>query len=126
MTLGGTVAVVTGALVVASGVSCLSLLNDKFNVLGASPGGQSIVYKTESASESKSDKWETAATALASLSNSDIGSRAPAGGGKYRVASLQINDRFASGGSSAGESKSFPLHRFSDDTSVLTRGRSGG
>jgi hypothetical protein len=125
MTLGGTVAVVTSALVVASGVSCLSLLNDKFNVLDTAPGGQSIAYKTESASESKSNKWETAETAMASLANSDIGTRAPAGGGKYRVASLQINDRPAAGGATAGGSKGFPLYRFSDDASVLSRGRSG-
>src|ERR1700704_3602100 len=124
MTLGGTVMVVTAALVVAGGVSGVSLLNDKFSGLDAAPGGQSIAYKTESASESKSNKWETAETALASLSNSDIGTRSPAGGGKYRVASLQINDRRSPGVPAAGERKAFPLYRFTDDASVLAQGRS--
>src|SRR6516225_10051211 len=49
MTFGGTVMVVTAALVVAGGASCLSLLNNNVNSPDTMSGGQSVVYKTESA-----------------------------------------------------------------------------
>ena len=51
--------VVTVALVVAGGASCLSLLNNNVNSPDAMSGGQSVVYKMESASELKSNKRET-------------------------------------------------------------------
>ena len=70
MTLGGTVMVVTAALVVAGGASCLSLLNNNVKSPEAIGGGQSVVYKTESASELKSNRWETAETAFAALADS--------------------------------------------------------
>src|SRR5262245_63873205 len=120
MTLGGTVTVVTAALVVAGGFSCVSLLNDKFSANDVTPGGQSIAYKTESASETKSNKWETAETALAALADSNYGAQPSSSGGKYRVASLQLNDRRSSAGSVAAERKGFPLHRFTDDGGNLT------
>jgi hypothetical protein len=123
MTLGGTVTVVTGALVVAGGISCVSLLNDKFSTSGVTPGGQSVVYKTESASESKSNKWETAETALAALADANYGAQASPGG-KYRVASLQFSDRRSTTGAAGADRKGFPLHRFTDDASNLTRDRS--
>jgi hypothetical protein len=123
MTLGGTVGIVTAALVVAGGFSCMSVLDNKFSAKDVTPGGQSIVVKTESATESKSNKWETAETAYAALAGSDLGAPASAGGGKYRVASLQLNDRRGSTGSALPERKGFPLHRFTDDASVLTSDR---
>src|SRR5262245_10349154 len=123
MTLGGTVTVVTAALVVAGAASCLSVLNTDLGRQKTSDEGQSVIYKTVSASETKSNKWETAETALAALSNSDLGGQASAGGGKYRVASLQINERRTSGGAATGEHKAFPLYRFTDDGSVLSTDR---
>ena len=54
--------VVTAALVVAGGASCLSLVNNNVRSSDAMSGGQSVVYKTESASELKSNKWETVET----------------------------------------------------------------
>jgi hypothetical protein len=120
MTLGGTVMVVTAALVVAGGASCLSLLNNNVKSPEAIGGGQSVVYKTESASELKSNKWETAETAFAALADSDLGGRAAAGGGAYRVASLQINEQRAAARPANTDRKSFPLYRFTDDSSVLT------
>ena len=112
--------VVTAALVVAGGASCLSLLNNNVKSPEAIGGGQSVVYKTESASELKSNKWETAETAFAALADSDLGGRAAAGGGAYRVASLQINEQRAAARLANTDSKSFPLYRFTDDSSVLT------
>jgi hypothetical protein len=118
MTLGGTVRVVTAALLVACGASCLSLFNDSARAPVAPRGGESVVYKTESASELKSNKWETAETALAALGGSEYGP--PDADGKYRVASLQTGDRRAAARTSANERRSFPLDRFTDDASVLT------
>ena len=112
--------VVTAALVVAGGASCLSLLNNNVKSPEAIGGGQSVVYKTESASELKSNKWETAETAFAALADSDLGGRAAAGGGAYRVASLQINEQRAAARPANTDRKSFPLYRFTDDSSVLT------
>src|ERR1700747_120045 len=66
MTLGGTVMGVTAALVVAGGASCLSLLNSNVGSPDAMSGGQSVVYKMESASELK----ETAETAFAATEDS--------------------------------------------------------
>ena len=45
MTLGGSVAVVTTALVVAGGASCLSLLNDNLSTRAPIDEGQSVAYK---------------------------------------------------------------------------------
>jgi hypothetical protein len=120
MTLGGTVIVVTAALVVAGGASCLSLLNQSVRSPEAVSGGQSVVYKTETASELKSNKWETAETAYAAIADSDLGARAVASGEKYRVASLQISDQRPGTRAASNERKSFPLYRFTDDASVLT------
>ncbi|HSR75816.1 MAG TPA: alpha/beta hydrolase [Xanthobacteraceae bacterium] len=120
MTLGGTVMVVTAALVVAGGASCLSLLNNNVKSPEAIGGGQSVVYKTESASELKSNKWETAETAFAALANSDPGGQAAAGGGAYQVASLQMNDQRPAARPAGSDRKNFPLYRFTDDSSVLT------
>jgi hypothetical protein len=120
MTLGGTVMVVTAALVVAGGASCLSLLNNNVKSPEAIGGGQSVVYKTESASELKSNKWETAETAFAALANSDLGGQAAAGGGAYQVASLQMNDQRPAARPAGSDRKNFPLYRFTDDSSVLT------
>ena len=65
--------VVTAALVVAGGASCLSLLNNNVRSPDAMSGGQSVVYKTESASELKSNKWETAeTTAFAATDDSSV------------------------------------------------------
>jgi len=72
MTLGGTVMAVTAALVVAGGASCLSLLNSNVRSPDAMSGGQSVVYKMESASELKSNKWETAETAFAATDDSSV------------------------------------------------------
>src|SRR5262249_44429781 len=72
MTFGGTVMVVTAALVVAGGASCLSLLNNNVNSPDTMSGGQSVVYKTESASELKSNKWETGETAFAATDDSSV------------------------------------------------------
>src|SRR2546423_7337468 len=73
MTLGGTVVVITAALVVAGGTSCLSsLLNNNVNSPDTMSGGQSVVYKTESASELKSNRWETAETAFAATDDSSV------------------------------------------------------
>src|ERR1700757_3429817 len=72
MTLGGTVMGVTAALVVAGGASCLSLLNSNVGSPDAMSGGQSVVYKMESASELKSNKWETAETAFAATEDSSV------------------------------------------------------
>src|SRR5215475_2904465 len=120
MTLGGTVMGVTAALVVVGGASCLSLLNSNVGSPDAVSGGESVVYKTESASELKSNKWETAETAFASLADSDLGGRAVADGGRYRVASLQVNDQRPAARPTGTERKTFPLYRFTDDSSVLT------
>ena len=98
MTLGGSVAVVTTALVVAGGASCLSLLNDNLSARAPMDEGQSVAYKTQSASETKSNRWETAETAYAALAGSSLGH---ASGGKYRVASAQF-DRVSDGGAKAG------------------------
>ena len=122
MTLGGTVTVVTAALVVAGATSCLSVLNTNFGAQNARGEGKSVIYKTESASKSKSNKWETAETAFAALANSDLGGQASSGG-KYRVASLQVNERRTSGAAATGERKAFPLYRFTDDGSVLSTDR---
>jgi hypothetical protein len=54
--------VVTAALVVAGGASCLAVVNNNVRSPDAMSGGQSVVYKTESASEFKTNKWETAKT----------------------------------------------------------------
>src|SRR6516162_1445639 len=73
MTLGGTVMVVTAALVVAGGASCLSLLNNNVRSPDAMSGGQSVVYKTESVSELKSNEWETVeTTAFAATDDSSV------------------------------------------------------
>src|SRR5215468_1205520 len=72
MTLGGTVMVVTAALVVAGGASCLSLLNNNVDSPDTMSGGQSVVYRTESASELKSNKWETGETAFAATNDSSV------------------------------------------------------
>ena len=112
--------VVTAALVVAGGASCLSLLNNSVKSPEAIGGGQSVVYKTESASELKSNKWETAETAFAALANSDPGGQAAAGGGAYQVASLQMNDQRPAARPAGSDRKNFPLYRFTDDSSVLT------
>jgi len=65
--------VVTAALVVAAGgASCLSLLNNNVNSPDTMSGGQSVVYKTESASELKSNKWETGETAFAATDDSSV------------------------------------------------------
>ena len=72
MTLRGTVMVVTAALVVAGGASCLSLLNNNVDSPDTMSGGQSVVYKTESASELKSNKWETGETAFAATDDSSV------------------------------------------------------
>src|SRR5260370_11269402 len=72
MTLGRTVMVVTAALVVAGGASCLSLRNNGVSSREAMSGGQSVVYKRESASELKSNKWETAETAFAATDDSSV------------------------------------------------------
>src|SRR5215468_3488130 len=71
MTSGGTVMVVTAA-VVAGGASCLSLFNNNVRSPDAMSGGQSVVYKTESASELKSNRWETAETAFAATDDSSV------------------------------------------------------
>ena len=71
MTSGGTVMVVTAALVIAGGAS--SLVNNNVRSPDAMSGGQSVVYKTESASELKSNKWETAeTTAFAATDDSRV------------------------------------------------------
>ena len=62
---------VTAALVVAGGASCLSLLNSNVGSPDAMSGGQSVVYKMESASELKSNK-ETAETAFAATDDSSV------------------------------------------------------
>src|SRR6516225_8357099 len=73
MTLGGTVMVVTAALVVAGGASCLSLLNNNVRSPDAMSGGQSVVYKTESVSDLKSNEWETVeTTAFAATDDSSV------------------------------------------------------
>jgi len=64
--------VVTAALVVAGGASCLSLLNNNVDSPDTMSGGQSVVYKTESASELKSNKWETGETAFAATDDSSV------------------------------------------------------
>src|SRR5262245_34996019 len=112
MTLGGSVAVVTTALVVAGGASCLSLLNDNLSARAPIDEGQSVAYKTQSASETKSNKWETAETAYAALAGSSLGR---ASGSKYQVASAQF-DRVSAGGAKHGD---FPLYRLTDDGSVV-------
>jgi hypothetical protein len=62
--------VVTAALVVAGGASCLSFVHNNVKSPDAMSGGQSVVYKTESAFESKSkEPVETAAFAAAYDSN---------------------------------------------------------
>ena len=55
--------VVTAALAVAGGGSYQSLVNNNVRSPDAISRGQSVVYKTESASELKSNKWETVETA---------------------------------------------------------------
>jgi hypothetical protein len=65
--------VVTAALVVAGRASRLSLVNNNVRSSDAMSGGQSVVYKTESASELKSNKWETAeTTAFAAADDSSV------------------------------------------------------
>jgi hypothetical protein len=63
---------VTAALVVAGGASCLSFLNRNVGSPDAMSGGQSVVYKMESASELKSNKWETAETAFAATKDASV------------------------------------------------------
>jgi hypothetical protein len=64
--------VVTAALV-AGGASCLSLVNNNVRSPDAMSGGQSVVYKTESASELNSNKSETAETrAFAATDDSSV------------------------------------------------------
>jgi hypothetical protein len=63
---------VTAALVVAGGTSCLSWLNSNVRWPDAMSGGQSVVYKMESASELKSNKGETAETASAATDDSSV------------------------------------------------------
>jgi hypothetical protein len=64
--------VVTAALVVAGGASCLSLRNNNVRSPDTMSGGQSVVYK-KSASELKSNRWETAAeTAFAATDESSV------------------------------------------------------
>ncbi len=116
MTLGGSVAVVTTALVVAGSASCLSLLNDNLSARTPADEGQSVIDKTQSVFETKSNKWETAETAYAALDRSNLGQ---ASGGKYRVASLQL-DRVSGGGAKPEGRATFPLYRFTDDGSILT------
>src|SRR5262249_905069 len=70
MTLDGTVMGVTAALVVAGGASCLSLLNSNVGLPDPMSGGQSVVYKMESGSELKSNKWESAETTFAATEDS--------------------------------------------------------
>jgi len=64
--------VVTAALVMAGGASSLSLLNNNVNSPDTMSGGQSVVYKTEPASELKSNKWETGETAFAAADDSSV------------------------------------------------------
>ena len=64
--------VVTAALVVVGGASCLSLRNNNVRSPEAMSGGQSVVYKSESASELKSNKWETAETAFVATTDSKV------------------------------------------------------
>src|SRR6516162_5770149 len=72
MTSGGAVMVVTAALVVAGGASCLSLVNNNVRSPDA-VSGQSVVYKTEAASELESNKWETVeTTAFAATDDSSV------------------------------------------------------
>src|SRR4051812_13633358 len=97
MKLGGTVMVVTAALVVAGGGSCLSLRNN-IRSPGAMSGGQSVVYKSESASELKSNKWETAETAFVTTTDSKV---------------LPIDQ-------APRETDSFPMHRSSQRLAFVT------
>jgi len=97
MTLGGTVMVVT--LVVAGGASCLSLLNNNVRSPDAMSGGQSVVYKTEPASEFKSNKWETVeTTAFAATDDSSV---------------LTIDH-------APRETDSFPMHRSGERLAFIT------
>jgi hypothetical protein len=59
--------------VVAGGASCLSLVNNNVRSPDAMSGGQSVVYKMESTSELKPNKWETAeTTAFAATDDSSV------------------------------------------------------
>lgn len=90
--------VVTAALVVAGGASCLSLLNNNVDSPDTMSGGQSVVYRTESASELKSNKWETAETAFAATDDS-------------RVLTIDHAPR---------ETDSFPMHRSGQRLAFVT------
>ena len=87
--------VVTAALVVAGGASCLSLLNNNVKSPEAIGGGQSVVCKTESASELKSNKWETAETAFAALA--EFGFGRPGGGWWRRISGRFVADQRTAG-----------------------------
>jgi hypothetical protein len=86
---------VTAALVVAGGASCLSLLNSNVGSPDAMSGGQSVVYKMESASESKSNKWETAETAFAATEDSSVLTTAHAPRETDSVPTHRSGERFA-------------------------------
>ena len=89
--------VVTAALVVVGGASCLSLRNNVRSPVAMS-GGQSVVYKSESASELKSNKWETAETAFVATTDSKV---------------LTIDQ-------APRETDSFPMHRSSQRLAFVT------
>src|SRR4029077_13815488 len=105
MTLGGTVMAVTAALVVAGGASCLSLLNSNVRSPDAMSGGQSVVYKMESASELKSNKWETAETAFAATDDSSV---------------LTIDHAPRETDHARRETDSFPMHRSGQRLAFIT------
>ena len=91
--------VVTAALVVAGGASCLSLLNNNVRSPDAMSGGQSVVYKTESVSELKSNEWETVeTTAFAATDDSSV---------------LTIDH-------APRETDSFPMHRSCERLAFIT------
>jgi hypothetical protein len=89
---------VTAALVVAGGASCLSLRNNNVRSPEAMSGGQSVVYKTESSPELKSNKWETAETAFVATTDSKV---------------LTIDQ-------APRETDSFPIHRSSQRLAFVT------
>ena len=98
MTSGATVMVVTAALVIAGGASRLSLVNNNVRSPDATSGGQSVVYK-RSASELKSNKWETAeTTAFAATDDSSV---------------LTVDH-------APRETDSFPIHRSSQRLAFIT------
>ncbi len=91
--------VVTAALVLGGGVSCLSLVNNNVRSPDAMSGSQSVVYKTKSASELKSNKWETVErTAFAATDDS-------------RVLTIDYTPR---------EIDSFPMHRSGQRLAFIT------